>query len=77
MGTEPDVFVRRTLTAGEPACGVALAVKQPITAEQVRWLEIMRDHIAANPGIEPDEFNYAPFVQAGGLASCNNSLAMS
>ncbi|MCB1864643.1 MAG: DEAD/DEAH box helicase family protein [Chromatiales bacterium] len=37
------------------------------TEEQRRWLEMIRDHIAANLGIEPDDFNYAPFVQAGGL----------
>ena len=30
---------------------------------------MIRDHIAANLGIEPDDFNYAPFtfIWAGGL----------
>lgn len=28
---------------------------------------MIRDHIAANLSIEPDDFNYAPFVQQGGL----------
>jgi len=28
---------------------------------------MIRDHIAANLGIEPDDFNYAPFLQEGGL----------
>ena len=37
------------------------------TEEEQRWLEMIRDHIAANLGIEADDFNYAPFVQAGGL----------
>jgi len=37
------------------------------TAEQLKGLEMIRDHIAANLGIEPDDFNYAPFVQQGGL----------
>ena len=37
------------------------------TEEQMKWLEMIRDHIAANLGIEPDDFNYAPFIQAGGL----------
>ena len=37
------------------------------TAEQRRWLEMIRDHIAANLGIEPDDFEYAPFAQHGGL----------
>ena len=28
---------------------------------------MIRDHIAANLGIEPGDFEYAPFIQAGGL----------
>jgi type I restriction enzyme R subunit len=28
---------------------------------------MIRDHIAANLGIEPDDFEYAPFTQEGGL----------
>jgi len=40
---------------------------EPFTPEQVRWLEMIRDHIAANLGIEPDDFEYAPFSQHGGL----------
>jgi len=35
--------------------------------EQRHWLEMIRDHIAANLGIEPDDFEYAPFTQEGGL----------
>jgi type I restriction enzyme, R subunit len=37
------------------------------TDEQRRWLEMIRDHIAANLGIERDDFEYAPFAQEGGL----------
>jgi type I restriction enzyme R subunit len=37
------------------------------TPEQIKWLEMIRDHIAANLGIEPDDFEYAPFSQQGGL----------
>jgi type I restriction enzyme R subunit len=37
------------------------------TPEQLRWLEMIRDHIAANLGIEPGDFEYAPFAQEGGL----------
>lgn len=33
----------------------------------MKWLEMIRDHIAANLGIEPDDFEYAPFAQEGGL----------
>ncbi len=35
--------------------------------EQRHWLEMIRDHIAANLGIETDDFEYAPFSQQGGL----------
>ena len=37
------------------------------TPEQLHWLEMIRDHIAANLGIEPADFEYAPFSQHGGL----------
>jgi len=37
------------------------------TAEQRKWLEMIRDHIAANLLIETDDFDYAPFAQEGGI----------
>ena len=37
------------------------------TPEQLHWLEMIRDHIAANLSIEPNDFEYAPFSQQGGL----------
>ena len=37
------------------------------TDEQRKWLEMIRDHIAANLLIETDDFDYAPFAQAGGI----------
>ena len=41
--------------------------KTRFTPEQMHWLEMIRDHIAANLGIETDDFEYAPFAQEGGL----------
>jgi len=35
--------------------------------EQTEWLVMIRDHIAANLSIEPDDLEYSPFVQAGGI----------
>ena len=35
--------------------------------EQRYGLEMIRDHIAANLGIEADDFEYAPFAQEGRL----------
>ena len=37
------------------------------TEEQRRWLAMIRDHIAANLGIEPEDFELAPFAKEGGL----------
>ena len=41
--------------------------KDKFTPEQRRWLEMIRDHIAANLSIELDHFDLAPFAQQGGL----------
>ena len=37
------------------------------TADQRAWLELMRDQIATTCSIEPDDLDYAPFSQRGGL----------
>jgi type I restriction enzyme R subunit len=37
------------------------------TPEQQRWLEMIRDHVAANLGVTLEDFEYAPFSQQGGL----------
>ena len=37
------------------------------TPEQIHWLEMIRDHIAANLSIDTEDFDYAPFSQEGGL----------
>jgi type I restriction enzyme R subunit len=37
------------------------------TAEQIQWLETIRDHIATSLMIELDDFDYVPFSQRGGL----------
>ena len=37
------------------------------TSEQVGWLHLIRDHIATSLTIEPDDFDFAPFSQRGGL----------
>ena len=39
----------------------------PFTLEKQHWLEKIRDRIAANLGIEIDDFEYAPFHTDGGL----------
>jgi len=46
---------------GKAKAGVAF------TADQLAWLSLIRDHIATSLSIEPDDFEYAPFNQQGGL----------
>jgi type I restriction enzyme, R subunit len=43
------------------------AHNNPFTPEQQHWLEMIRDHIAANLRLEIDDFEYAPFNAQGGL----------
>lgn len=37
------------------------------TEEEMKWLSMIRDHVATSLTIEPDDFEVAPFAQAGGL----------
>jgi type I restriction enzyme R subunit len=37
------------------------------TPEQLHWLDMIRDHVAANLSIEKDDFELAPFNREGGL----------
>jgi len=41
------------------------------TAEQLAWLERIRDHVAAALAITPDDFAYTPFLEAGGLGKAS------
>ena len=39
------------------------------TQQQVGWLEMMRDHIATSVEVELDDFDFTPFIEAGGLGT--------
>jgi type I restriction enzyme R subunit len=41
------------------------------TPGQLAWLNLIRDHIATSLSIEPDDFDYAPFSQRGGLGKAH------
>ena len=41
------------------------------SADQLAWLNLIRDHIATSLSIEPDDFDYAPFSQRGGLGKAH------
>ena len=50
-----------------PGTGERAGVRGRFTPEQRKWLEMIRDHIAANLGIETDDFELSPFAQEGGI----------
>jgi type I restriction enzyme R subunit len=39
--------------------------------EQLAWLNLIREHIATTTSIDPEDFDYAPFVQRGGLGKAH------
>ncbi len=39
--------------------------------DQRAWLHLIKDHIATSLSIEPDDFDYAPFSQRGGLGKAH------
>ncbi|WP_043586201.1 type I restriction-modification enzyme R subunit C-terminal domain-containing protein [Geminisphaera colitermitum] len=41
------------------------------TPDQLAWLHDIRDHIATTLSIDPDDFDYAPFTQRGGLGKAH------
>ncbi len=41
------------------------------TSEQRLWLGLIRDHIATSLSIEPQDFEYTPFTQRGGLGKAH------
>jgi type I restriction enzyme, R subunit len=47
--------------------GASSARHKPFTEEQIKWLTMIRDHIAANLGMETDDFELSPFAQEGGI----------
>lgn len=42
------------------------AAGRAFTPEQVRWLEMIRDHVAASVEMTVDHLDYAPFAEEGG-----------
>ena len=41
------------------------------SAEQLAWLNLIRDHIATSLSIEPDDLELSPFNQRGGLGKAH------
>jgi type I restriction enzyme R subunit len=47
------------------------SIIHPLTAEQLSWLHLIRDHIATSLSIELDDLDYTPFNQEGGLGKAH------
>ena len=76
-------IVKRAINPDEPLVPIAdqveeryrewLAEKarggQAFTADQLRWLDAIKDHIATSLAIDRDDFEYPPFGQMGGLGA--------
>jgi type I restriction enzyme R subunit len=45
--------------------------RQPFTPEQLAWLNLIRDHIATSLSIEPEDLEFSPFNQRGGLGKAH------
>ena len=43
------------------------AIGREFSAEQLMWLGLIKEHVASSLAIAPDDFDYAPFIQHGGL----------
>ena len=43
------------------------------TPAQLRWLEMMRDHIATSLEMTVDDLDYAPFAEEGGLGKARST----
>jgi type I restriction enzyme R subunit len=41
------------------------------TSEQLAWLGLIRDHIATSLSIDPEDFEYTPFGERGGLGKAH------
>jgi type I restriction enzyme R subunit len=54
-----------------PRVGEGKGEGRRFTSEQLHWLEMIRDHVAANLGIEKDDFELAPFAREGGLGKAH------
>ena len=44
------------------------------TAEQLQWLEMIKDHIATSLSMTMDDFDYAPFYEKGGRIRASESF---
>ncbi len=79
--TDLIALVRHAITPAAPLTSFAATVEERyqvwlaeqegqgavFTPEQRGWLDAIRDHIAASLRIEPDDFDYIPFSERGGL----------
>jgi type I restriction enzyme R subunit len=49
---------------------------EKFSAEQLRWLEMVRDHMEESLTIEPDDFDLDPFIQEGGMVGARRAFGV-
>jgi type I restriction enzyme R subunit len=66
---EPQLVPYKNLVESRFANWLATQVTlgREFTAEQLMWLDLIKEHVASSLAIAPDDFDYAPFIQHGGL----------
>ena len=55
----------------DQAKAAAVAGRKSFSAEQLAWLNLIRDHIATAISIEPEDLELSPFNQRGGLGKAH------
>jgi len=61
----------RTSRPRGKAKAAAVVGRKSFSAEQLAWLNLIRDHIATAISIEPDDLELSPFNQRGGLGKAH------
>lgn len=46
--------------------------EEQFTGEQIEWLNLIKEHIAASLSMEMEDFEYAPFFEKGGVVKVYN-----
>ena len=51
-----------------------IAQGRTFSPAQIKWLELIRDHVASSLSVEADDFEYVPFTSLGGLGAAYDAF---